>query len=77
MKEKGEIAMLKAVGFKNASLITWQTMRIGIVLLISIVIGTLLSTPLSKMSVGPAFKMMGAQSIEFVSDHWRFMYFIR
>ncbi len=65
MKEKGEIAMLKAVGFKNASLIAWQTVRIGIVLLISIVIGTLLSTPLSKMSVGPAFKMMGAQSIEF------------
>lgn len=64
-KEKGEIAMLKSVGFQNAALIKWQTMRIGIVLLISIVIGTLLSAPLSKISIEPAFKMMGAQSIEF------------
>lgn len=64
-KEKGEIAMLKAMGFQNSSLIAWQSMRIGIVLLISIVIGTLMSTPLSKFTVEPIFRMMGAYSIEF------------
>lgn len=64
-KEKGEIAVLKAVGFRNSSLVAWQTLRIGIVLLISIVIGTLLSTPLSKLTVEPIFKMMGAVSIKF------------
>lgn len=64
-KEKGEIAMLKALGFRNSLLIAWQSMRIGMVLLISIVIGTLISTPLSKLTIEPIFHMMGAYSIEF------------
>lgn len=64
-KEKGEIAMLKAIGFRDKSLIIWQSMRIGIVLFISIVIGTAVSTPLSKLTVEPIFRMMGAYSIKF------------
>lgn len=64
-REKGEIAMLKAIGFQNTSLVAWQTMRIGIVLFFSIVIGTVISTPLSKLTVEPIFRMMGAYSIEF------------
>lgn len=64
-KEKSEIAILKAIGFKNSSLILWQTMRIGIILLISAIIGALLSTPLSTLIIEPIFKMMGAYSIEF------------
>lgn len=64
-KEKGEIAILKAMGFKNTSLILWQTLRIGIVLFLSVIIGTLLSTPLSKLSSGQIFHIMGAYSIEF------------
>lgn len=64
-KEKGEIAILKAMGFGNAALVAWQSLRIGIILLISIIIGTLLSTPLSRLTVGPVFQMMGAYSIEF------------
>lgn len=64
-KEKGEIAMLKALGFGNACLVAWQSMRIGMVLLISIVIGTLISMPLSKLTIEPIFHMMGAYSIEF------------
>ena len=65
IKEKGEIAVLKAIGFKNSSLVAWQTIRIGIVLLISIVLGTCLSTPLSKLTVEPVFQIMGAYSIHF------------
>ena len=64
-KEKGEIAMLKAIGFPNKSLAVWQTLRIGIVLFLSTVIGAALSTPLSQVFVGPIFRMMGAQSIAF------------
>lgn len=64
-KEKGEIAMLKAMGFKNAPLIGWQTLRISIVLFLSVILGTLLSTPLSDLSSGQIFRMMGAYSIEF------------
>lgn len=65
-KEKAEIAVLKAIGFKNSSLVAWQSLRIGIVLLISIILGTSLSTPLSKLLVEPIFKIMGAISIKFV-----------
>ena len=64
-KEKGEIAMLKALGFGNPLLTAWQSMRIGMALLIAIVIGTLISTPLSKLTIEPIFRMMGAYSIEF------------
>lgn len=64
-KEKGEIGMLKAIGFRDSSLVAWQTIRIGIVLVIAIVLGTLFSSPVSKFTSGQVFKIMGAQSIEF------------
>lgn len=64
-KEKGEVATLKAIGFKNSSLIAWQTMRIGIVLVIAIILGTAISTPLSTLTIEPIFRMMGAYSITF------------
>ena len=65
IKEKGEIAILKAVGFQNNALILWQTLRIGLVLLLSAVVGIFLSTPISGLTVGPVFRMMGAYDIEF------------
>ena len=64
-REKGEIALLKAIGFKNNSLTLWQTMRIGIVLLVSVITGALLSSPLSTLIITPVFRMMGAYSIEY------------
>ncbi len=57
--------MLKAIGFADRSLAIWQTLRIGIVLFLAAVISAALSTPLSQVCVGPAFQMMGAQSITF------------
>lgn len=64
-KERGEIAMLKAIGFNNRVLVAWQTVRIGIVMVIAIVIGTVVSTPLTKLTIDPVFRMMGAYSIKF------------
>lgn len=64
-KEKGEIAILKAMGFQNKSLVLWQALRIGIVLFLSTILATLLSTPLSQISIGPVFQIMGAQNITF------------
>ncbi len=64
-KEKGEIGMLKAIGFKNKSLVYWQTLRIGIVLVISVILGVVLSNPIAQISSGQVFKMMGASSIDF------------
>lgn len=64
-KEKGEIAMLKAVGFRNNAIAAWQTIRIGIVLLLASVVGALLSNPVGQVSSGAIFRMMGASSISF------------
>lgn len=65
-KEKGEIGMLKSIGFSNAAIIQWQAIRIGIILLISTVLGALLSNPVEWISTAQIFKMMGASQIEFV-----------
>lgn len=64
-KERGEIAILKAIGFKNTSLAVWQTLRIGIILILSILIGTLLSSPFSEITAGQVFQIMGAKTISF------------
>lgn len=64
-KEKSEIALLKAIGFKNAPLTLWQTLRIGIVLIVSVLAGALLSSPLSTLIITPIFRMMGAYSIDY------------
>lgn len=63
-REKSEIALLKAIGFKNNSLTLWQTIRIGIVLIMSVLTGALLSSPLSTLIITPIFRLMGAYSIE-------------
>lgn len=64
-REKNEIALLKALGFKNRFLSMWQAMRIGIVLLVSVIAGAFLSSPLSPLIITPIFRMMGAYSIEY------------
>jgi putative ABC transport system permease protein len=65
-KEKGEIGMLKSIGFSNDSIISWQVLRIGIILIISTIIGAIISNPISQISSGQVFTMMGASHIEFV-----------
>ena len=65
IKEKNEIALLKAMGFQDHSLILWQTLRIGIVLLTSVIFGALISSPLSTLIITPIFQMMGAYSIKY------------
>lgn len=64
-KEQGQIAMLKAAGFTNGAVVRWHTLRMGIVLLISTVIGVALSTPATQLLITPIFRMMGADSIKY------------
>ncbi|MBO5237321.1 MAG: ABC transporter permease [Lachnospiraceae bacterium] len=59
-KERGEIAILKAMGFKNRTIIKWHTIRLGIVSVISTIISLVLSYPLTDLAITPVFKMMGA-----------------
>lgn len=62
-KERSEIAMLKAIGFKNSSVVIWQLLRIAVIMLISTLLAIALSNPVGEWSVGAVFKMMGTQSI--------------
>ena len=64
-KERGEIAMLKAIGFKNSSIIGWQVLRITIVMLLSALISGVISTPMSELTSGAIFRAMGAKTIIF------------
>lgn len=64
-REKSEIALLKALGFRNSTLICWHTLRIGVVMIISIIIGEILALPISQLTAGQAFKNMGVQSVDF------------
>ena len=65
VRERGEMAMLKSVGFSNGKIISWQTKRIAIVLFLGVLVGTLTGTPFSQATSGQVFKMMGASKIEF------------
>ncbi|MBQ9673406.1 MAG: FtsX-like permease family protein [Ruminococcus sp.] len=64
-RERGETAMLKAVGFKNRSIIAWQVLRIFIVMVISTLLALALSDPVGQLSSGAIFRMMGAYNITF------------
>ena len=64
-KEKGQIAMLKAIGFNKRAIYSWQLRRIGVVLVAGVFIGTLTSELFTKLTSGLVFKFMGCKSIEF------------
>lgn len=66
-KERGEIAMLKSIGFSDRTLKSWQSIRILLVLCMAILTGTLLSEPLSYVMLDPVFAMMGGTSIRLVT----------
>lgn len=65
IREKGEMGMMKAVGFTNLAIIKWQTKRIALVLFAGILVGTLTGTPFSQITAGQVFHFMGVSRIEF------------
>jgi putative ABC transport system permease protein len=64
-KEKGEIAMLKSIGFRNSSIRFWQSARIIIVLVVAIILGIILSNFLGPVTAGQVFAIMGVHNIIF------------
>ena len=60
-REQGEIAILKAMGFRSGTIIVWHSIRFGIVSVIATILSLLLIRPLTEWSVGPIFRMMGAE----------------
>lgn len=60
LNEKGQIALLKNIGFSNFSVRMWQTTRMGIILCMSVFFGAVISIPLNTLALRPIFGMMGA-----------------
>ena len=68
-KERGEIALLKAIGFKDSSIIKWHSLRFVIVSVIATIISLATLIPLTNLAVGPVFTMMGATNgMEYVIE---------
>ena len=65
IKERGEIALLKALGFKNRYIVLWQTLRVAVIMAAAVLIAVLLTEPASQLAVGGIFRMMGAKYIVF------------
>lgn len=61
-KEKSEIALMKAIGFRNSSIIAHHTARFFIVSIAASIISIILCKPLTKLIADPIFSIMGAVS---------------
>ena len=63
--EKKQIALLKAIGFKNSSVAGWHVYRFGFIGVISTLIAAALSIPVTKLCITPVWKMMGMKTVEY------------
>lgn len=59
-KEKSEIALMKAIGFRNNAVYAHHASRFFIVGIVSSIIAVALCNPLTKLAINPIFAMMGA-----------------
>ena len=60
-KEKGEIALIKAVGARNGKIYAYHTLRFLFVGIIAVIISEILAMPLTHLCIDPIFKMMGME----------------
>ena len=60
-KEKGEIALLKAIGTRNSKIYGYHALRFTFVGIIAVIIGEILALPLTHLCINPIFKMMGME----------------
>ena len=66
--EKSQIAILKAVGFRNRAIVKWHVIRFGICTVIAIAAAVILSVPMTYLCITPIFKMMGMVKVSFDFD---------
>ncbi len=66
--EHSQVAILKAIGFRNGSIISWHTIRFGIVALAAAILAAIASIPMTELCITPIFGMMGARNIDFNID---------
>lgn len=60
IREKGEIAMMKSIGFRNSSIRSWQVIRMILVALVSMLAAVPLSMLSNRFMLEPIFAIMGA-----------------
>lgn len=66
--EKSQIAILKAIGFKDRAIIKWHVCRFGLVGLIAVVFAAALSIPMTELCITPIFGIMGAVDVDYNID---------
>ena len=66
--EKSEIAIAKAVGFKDGTVIRWHVNRFFIAALAAMLLAVILSVPMTELCISPIFGMMGASDIDYNYD---------
>lgn len=64
-EEKNQIALLKAIGFRDSAIIKWHVIRFGVVSLLAVLLAAILSIPMTKLLISPIFGLMGASKIDF------------
>ena len=75
-KEQGEIALMKAIGIRNAKIYAYHTLRFLFVGMIAVLIGEICAMPLTHFCIDPIFKMMGMElAVDYVINPAE-MYFI-
>lgn len=69
--ERGQIAILKAIGFRSGDVIKWHTCRFCFVALIAVILAAIASIPMTKLCITPIFGMMGAKEISYNIVPWK------
>ena len=63
--EKGQIALLYAIGFKNSFVLKWHISRFAIIAVLSELLAAALTIPVTKLWCNPIFKSMGATDVKY------------
>ena len=63
--EKTQIALLKAVGFRNGSIIKWHVWRFTICAFFAILLALAVSVPVTNLGATPIFGMMGLKTVDY------------
>ena len=65
-KETKQIAILKAMGFRDREVIKWQVIRFGILAVIAVILAIALSIPATKLAGNAIFSAMGARKVDWL-----------
>ena len=71
--ETGQIALLKAIGFKDRAIIAWHCCRFMIVAVASELLAAALTIPVTKLWCDPIWDMMGASKVTYYFNPWKLL----